>query len=164
MTALVIGTLSPRVFADDSQIITIADKMTFAEGVQVADAIRSECNLESKFANFVKAYLEEAHFQVHTTKEDLARQTGKVLDVHIISVHGSSGFWDGSGSGSMVTMRATLRENGEPLKSFAYYRKSVRRFAGVCDLLESCVNTLGRDVANWVAQTRSRTMRAESAP
>ena len=152
--ALIISVSASLVIAEETPIITIPDRMLFAEGTRVPAEVRSECDLENKLAGYVKAYLEKAHYKVNATHEDLAQLDGKILDVQIIGVHAAgpgTGSWE-TGGGSVVTIKAELKEGGNTIDTFSYYRKSVSGF-GTCGPLVNCVKTLGKDITSWLVKT-----------
>ena len=148
--ALTICAFCSRVCAEEAPIITIPDRMPFAEGTRVPAEVRSECDLENKLAGYVKTYLENAHYKVNVAHAGLAQLDGKILAVQIISVHAAgpgTGSWE-TGGGSVVTIKAELKENGNTIDTFSYYRKSVSGI-GACGPLANCVKTLGKTFSGF---------------
>jgi len=153
LVALSISVISTPTFPDVLKTIILLDRMPYAEGVKVSDEVRAECKLETKLAESVKTHLEKTHFKVSVTQEEDIKRGGKFLDVRMIGVHADEFGWSWqTGGGSMVTIKAELKENGEMTNTFSYYRHSNRRFSGVCELLENCVNALGKDIARWIVR------------
>ncbi len=127
--------------------------MPFEQGIQVPADVRTECDLENKLAGYVRSYLEQAHYKVNVTHEDLDQLDGKVLAVRIIGVHATgpgTGSWE-TGGGSVVTIRVELQERGKTIDSFSYYRKSVSG-SGACGPLTNCVKKLWQDISKWLVK------------
>lgn len=151
--ALKISLSTSPLFAENIPVITIPDRMPFAQETRVPANVRTECDLENKLAGYVKSYLELAHYKVNVAHEDLDQLDGKVLAVRIIGVHAAgpgTGSWQ-TGGGSVVTIRAELQERGKTVDSFSYYRKSVSG-SGTCGPLTNCVKTLGKDISRWLVK------------
>jgi hypothetical protein len=153
VSALLTGVNAPPVFAEDPATITIPERMPFAAGTRVTDEVRTECDLEHKLAGYVKSYLEQTHYNIKVTHDDLAQLDDKHLAVQIIGVHAAgpgTGSWE-TGGGSVVTIKAELKEGGKTIDTFSYYRKSVSGF-GTCGPLANCVKTLGKDITRWLVK------------
>lgn len=150
--SLILAVISSPVFSGEPYHITVNDRMQFEEGIKVPDEVRKDCDLETKLAGYVKKYLENAHFAVSTVPAIDNKLRGKFLDVKMIGVHADDfGSWE-TGGGSMVVIKAELKENGKKIDTFKFYRKSNRRFSSVCSLLHNCVNTLGKDITKWMVR------------
>jgi len=152
IVSLSIAMISLPTFSDELPLIKISDRMPYAKGIKVPEKVRTECELESKLAKHVKSYLEKNRFKVSVIHGDGIKHSGQFLDVRMIGVHGDDfGSWE-SGGGSMVVIKAEFNQNGKTIDTFSFYRKSNRRFQGICGLLENCVKTLGKDISGWLVR------------
>ncbi|WP_299084717.1 hypothetical protein [uncultured Paraglaciecola sp.] len=141
--------LCGQVFADS---VVIDDEVGFAKNANVKSAVRNECNLEDKFANFLDQYISDAGMTVVRASSDEAKKVSKRLHVEIDRVHGAGGGgWTG---GKMVHAVGKLTENSKVIGSFAVQRTSsggaFGAFKGTCSLLGRDVKSMARDVSQWI--------------
>ena len=137
------------VFAES---VVIDDKVSFAEGADIKSAVKNECNLENKFADFLEQYISDAGITVVKSSSDDAKSINKRLHLEIDRVLGAGGGgWTG---GKMVHAVGKLTENGKTIGTFSVQRSSsggmFGAFKGTCSLLGRDVKSMARDVSEWI--------------
>ena len=135
-----------------AETVVIDDKVGFAKGASIKSAVRNECGLEDKFANFLEQYISDAGMTVVRASSDAAKGVSKRLHVEIDRVGGAGGGgWTG---GKMVHAVGTLKENGKIIGSFSVQRSSsggaFGAFKGTCSLMGRDVKSMARDVSEWI--------------
>tara|TARA_R110002111_G_scaffold162922_3_gene229258 strand:- start:62 stop:565 length:504 start_codon:yes stop_codon:yes gene_type:complete len=131
--------------------VVIDDKVSFAKDANIKSAVKNECKLEDKFANFLEQYISDAGITVVRASSDGAKSVNKRLHVEIDRVMGAGGGWTG---GKMVHAVGKLTENGKIIGSFSVQRSSsggmFGAFKGTCSLLGRDVKSMARDVSEWI--------------
>ena len=142
-------------FAKDSNAVVITDKAGYYDEKVIASNIVNECtNLGFKFSDSTRRYLEKQGFAV-SAAGDITNQTeGMSLKLTIINaVSAGNAFL---GHKKSVSIEAELYKDGELLDTFSRTRNSGGGFGagfkGSCTVLHRCANTLGKDVASWMAK------------
>jgi hypothetical protein len=135
-----------------AETIVIDDKVVFAKGSNIKPAVKNECGLENKFANFLEQYISDTGISVVRASSDGAKGVSKRLHVEIDRVAGAGGGgWTG---GKMVHAFGTLTENGKVIGSFKVQRSSsggaFGAFKGTCSLMGRDVKSMARDVSQWI--------------
>jgi hypothetical protein len=139
-----------HVFAES---VVIDDKINFAKGADIKSAVKNECGLEDKFANFLDQYISDTGITVVRASSDAAKSVDKRLHIEIDRVVGAGGGgWTG---GKMVHAVGKLTENGKVIGSFSVQRSSsggaFGAFKGTCSLLGRDVKTMAKDVSKWLS-------------
>jgi len=62
----------------------IDDKVSFAKDANIKSAVKNECKLEDKFANFLEQYISDAGITVVRASSDGAKSVNKRLHVEMI--------------------------------------------------------------------------------
>ena len=140
------------VVADDAAPIYIPTEVKFDEKAAVRIAVRNECGLEIKLANWIKTYADRVHVPVKMALGETPPCGSRILDVRITQVMGAGGgAWSGSKSVQVV---GELREGDKVISTFGGSRVSgggaFSGFKGTCSILGRCVKALGKDIAYWL--------------
>lgn len=130
-------------------VLVIKD-IVFGADVFVSDAVKNECQLLSGLSNAIKTNA-EAHY-ASVLEGSAATTNADVLSVEVVNlVGGGGGAWSG---GKSIMLKGTLSRQGKVLGNFRAMRASTGGvfggFKGTCAILNRCVKTLGKDVANWL--------------
>lgn len=135
---------SASVFAADDTI-GIPNTVPFAQGIDVPDAVRNECQLGEK----VSSFLQKDAPNVKVTDNP---NQGRYLDMSITEVFASGGgAWSGP---KWMTVTGSLLENGKKVASFRAKRFSTGGafggFKGTCAIVGRCTKTIAADIAGWL--------------
>ncbi len=119
----------------------------FAEGSVATDAVKRECQLETK----IPAYLVQADPSV-TLLDSLKGAKGRVLEMEIVEVLGPGG---GALSGpKRVVVKGKLYQGGKMIGSFTDVRTSLGgvfgNYSGTCRILARCARTIGKDIRRFL--------------
>ena len=130
-------------FGGDAEI-GIPKAVPYAQGVQVSDAVKNECQLGEKVSEFL---LHDANVKVSDKPNE-----GRYLDMSITEVFASAGgAWSGP---KWMTVTGTLMENGKKVASFRAKRFSTGGafggFKGTCSIVGRCTKTIAEDIAGWL--------------
>ena len=141
----------------------------FNQDAFIKDAVKRECNLEGKLAQFIEDNASDQYSNIITDASKHAK--GQVLSITIEQVDGSRGqggwgrssLWGGGRGGNMVGVKGTLTQGGKTLGNFKALRVTgggaFGGFKGACAMLGRCVKTLGADIAGWLENpTRNSTL------
>jgi hypothetical protein len=135
-----------------AETITVPAEVPFAEGLDVTNAVRTECTLQTRLPQFI---VDGAGRGLDVVIGDTAAATsGKVLQLEFTNILGfGGGAWSGPKS---VTVTGKLYENGQLIGNFVASRYSTggafAGFKGTCSILGRCIETLGVDIARWLAK------------
>ncbi len=139
--------------SNPSKRVTLITPIPFAESAEVREDIRDECRLQEKLAGFIKQFSAEENIQVRMSSGPAASVDGQVLQVSITDVYAPGG--GAFSGGKSVTVKGALTENGQSLGSFKARRISgggpFAVFKGTCDIVGRDVETLGSDIAGFLA-------------
>lgn len=127
--------------------VKVLRAIPFSEGSQIADKIRSECQLQTHLPHF----LDQQSKQVTLVDADPGK-AGLVLELSIEAVYApGGGAWSGS---KWMAVVGTLREDGRKVASFSAKRLSGGgMFAGskgTCAIVGRCAKAIGSDIATWL--------------
>ena len=124
----------------------------FAEGLQVRNAVRNECQLLTKLPGFVQTFAQDQYAGIDIAAK---RSTGSdYLEVQIVDLpRHKKNAWAGR-SGQWVGIKGSLLRKGKKTVSFTASRSSMGGFMGAykgtCALLGRCTKALGKDIAAWL--------------
>ena len=124
----------------------------YAENAQVRDAVRQECELDSKLPAFVQQYAKANGMAVALKSDSLDTRKGKVLVLEITNVTApGGGAWSGAKS---MSIAGKLYDHGKLVGDFTGSRYSGGGFfggyKGTCSIVGRCSKALGKDVADWL--------------
>src|SRR4051812_16826192 len=121
--------------------LALPQKVSFDKNVNVPDAVRKECGLEAKVAEYVKS--SASGFE--------AGKGGKSLDMKISGLLATGG--GGFSGPKSVTVSGTLREGGKVKGTFTAMRHSSGGpfgGGGTCAILDRCAKAIGKDIGAWL--------------
>ena len=134
-----------------AETITVPAEVPFAAGIDVTEAVRNECTLQTRLPKFI---VDGAERGVDVVIGDTAAEnaSGKVLQLEFTNILGfGGGAWSGPKS---VTVTGKLYENGQLIGNFVASRYSTGGafggFKGTCSILGRCIETLGVDIGRWL--------------
>jgi len=154
---LLIGfSLVTSAYAGDVKV-TVASEVPFSESSSVREAVKTECNLQTKLPQFIAEYANEYGVEV-TLEEKPNKKKGSYLWLEITQVHASGGgAWSGPKS---VSVAGTLFKEGKQESQFTATRYSTGGFfgayKGTCSIAGRCVKTLGSDIAKWLKKPKNK--------
>lgn len=131
----------------------VIKQIGFSQESNVREAVRNECNLDGKLAGFIEKNAADQYSHI-LNNSNSTTPDAQVLTIEIEQVQGGAGgAWSG---GKMVLINGKLTQNGKELGNFKGKRFSgggvFAGYKGTCSILGRCVKTLGKDVAQWLAQ------------
>ncbi|MGB4858066.1 MAG: hypothetical protein WBP11_01940 [Dokdonella sp.] len=137
--------------AAQAQAVQLHKPVPYAQENDVSDAIKKECHLGEKLADFVKA---KSSVPVELTSQAPNRASGRVLQMEISdAVSMGNAFM---GHQKFAKVKGTLFENGKKVASFKARRNSMGGafggFKGSCSVLGRTVAAIGADVGKWLAK------------
>jgi len=146
----------PLIAGAGSHDVVMLRAVPYAEDAFVRPAVRDECRLETRVADFIVAASGGA---VSTVAELPGNGETSVLDVRIADTTESGNAF--AGRHKSLTLQGELRENGKVVGTFRARRSTMGGvfggYRGNCSFLARCAKALGRDVAQWL---RNPTMNA----
>lgn len=127
--------------------VQVLQTIPFAEGSGASDAVKNECELQTKVPHFLHEYSDQV--QLVTGKPDTK---GRVLELRISGVQApGGGAWSGAKS---MTVLGTLRDGGKEVASFTATRYSgggmFGGYKGTCAIIGRCARAIGKDIAEWL--------------
>lgn len=144
LTAALSLSMTVSAFADTVQI---PSKIPFAEGIDVSEAVRTECQLGDKVSSFIKKFGKK-NVEVSLGGE----LSGSYLNAEITNVFApGGGAWSGP---KWLEVSGTLMEGDKNVASFRAKRFSTGGafggFKGTCSILGRTTKALGKDIAKWL--------------
>ncbi|MFZ2171048.1 MAG: hypothetical protein WAW61_15595 [Methylococcaceae bacterium] len=135
----------------------IIKPISFKKDAYISDAVKQECDLDSKLTQFIKENAAGQYANI-VTDSNTGPADAQILTVEIEEVQGAAGgAWFGAKS---VVIKGTLSQQGKILGDFKARRYSgggmFAGYKGTCAILGRCVKTLGRDVAEWLIHPASQ--------
>ena len=124
----------------------------FEEGLAVSEAVKKECQLETKIIDFAEEFA-KGDFDKIDMMDSVSESTpGKAVKIVITDVAGAKG---GIYSGpKYVAIKATLWQDGKVAGTLSSRRSTgggaFGGYKGTCSLLGRCAKALGKDVATWL--------------
>lgn len=127
--------------------VKVKRTIPFSEGSGASDAVKSECQLETK----VPAFLAQFSKSVELVDGSLG-SAGRVLELSISEVHAPGG---GAFSGAKsMSVTGTLRQDGKKIGSFTARRYSgggvFGGYKGTCGIVGRCAKAIGKDISRWL--------------
>lgn len=152
--ALLTLALSSSAFAGDKNVSLTANA-DYQNKAIIPSKITTECtDLGTQFAQSTKKYLEASGWNVSMSGDNMPTKEGDMLKLEILNAMSSGNAF--IGHHKSVAVSATLYRNGTVVDTFTSSRDSsggfMGGFKGSCSVLNRCVNTLGNDIAKWMAK------------
>jgi len=135
--------------------LSLQKRAVFEKGSGATDAVKNECNLETKIPEFVQSFAKKDFDKINMVDTASAGTPGKALSIRITGVSGSKG---GTTTGPKnLTIKGTLWQNGKVAGTFSASRFTTGGvswigYKGTCSMLGRCAKTLGKDVAGWLRE------------
>jgi hypothetical protein len=127
--------------------ITVPKKVPYSKDVHIPDAVRAECGLEQKTAEYVRDALGGKFDKVSVADSVSGSTPGKALSLKITSVLApGGGAWSGPKS---VTVEGTLYDGGKTIGSFTARRHTTRGH-GTCGMLQRDAKEIADDISKWI--------------
>jgi hypothetical protein len=131
------------VHADEK--VMISSTIPYENSEAANDDIRKECDWNQQLA---KNIVKESNSTVEATDKDLAKISGKKLEIMIDHVHAIGG---GSFTGpKWAHIRGKLSNNGKVIGNFEALRRTIGGSFKACSTLNNLGEELGQDVAGWL--------------
>jgi len=138
--------------AKPTKKVTIAELIPYQKGAPIAKNILAECTLNEQLSKYIQSYSAQQNVAINRVAGTTAKNRGNVLLVEINDAVSSGNAF--IGHRKYVKISGTLYNNSRKVASFTGTRFSGGGFwggfKGSCAVLERTVNTLGKDVAQWL--------------
>ena len=130
--------------------VTISKSIPFADDSGVTDAIRDECEFDTRVPEYIKKESKRS-VDVVLSDKPLEEAGGKVLFLEVSNIFGlGGGVFSGSKS---AIVSGELKENGEVIGSMSVRRHSIMgMMPGTCSILKRISKAIGEDVAEWLKE------------
>lgn len=126
--------------------LSVPKKVPFEKGIHVPEAVRAECALEQKVADYLREAASGEH-QVKVVDSVSAKTPGKALGLTITAVLAPGGGpWSGPKS---VTVKGVLWDNGKQIGNFTA-RRHTGGGGGTCGMLARDAKEIANDIAKWL--------------
>ena len=134
--------------------VAVSSTVNYQDQDIIPGNILSECGqLGSSFSSSTEKYLRDNGWQVSALNGEPAAGTGKQLKLQVANAFSAGNAF--TGHRKSVSIIAELYEDGQLVDTYRQTRNSSGGFAGgfkgSCSVLYRCTNTLGNDVAKWMA-------------
>jgi hypothetical protein len=144
--------------------VLVIKQIGFKNDAYIRDAVKKECDLIGKLTQFIEENATAQYAKIITDSTSVPNNA-QVLTIEIEQVESGGGGWSGrrglfgGRGGRNVGIKGKLTQQGKQLGSFKGLRYSgggaFGGFKGTCAILGRCVRTLGKDVAEWLANPTS---------
>lgn len=136
--AAMLALSAPAALADG---VKIGKKIPYAQGASIRAAIREECDLENRMAQFIQEYAKGKVEAVDNVK----KAKGRVFDAKISGAWSAGGPW----GAASILVEGELRENGKVVGTVAS-RRNTTRGTRECSKLEVSGRKVAEDIAGWL--------------
>ena len=130
--------------------ITISQSIPFAEDSGATDALKEECEFQTRLPAYIKKEAKRS-VDVVLSEAPLEDVEGKTLSLEITNMYGLGG---GAYSGSKsAVVSGELKENGEVIASMSARRHSIMgMMPGTCSIMKRIAKKMGEDIADWLKE------------
>lgn len=134
-----------------AQSVQMQATVPFAQDNDISDAIKNECELPQRLANYIKT---SSSVPVELVAGPLdTGAAGRVLQLEIADAVSMGNAW--LGHQKYAKVRGTLYQNGAKVASFKGRRNSMggafAGYKGSCSVLDRTIEALGEDIGLWLA-------------
>lgn len=136
LSVLVLTAIAPVAGAAE---ITVPASIPYAEGLDVREAIRKECNLEAELS---KGLVEYGGGRIAIG--DAKGAKGKVFEGKITGVWAAPGPW----GAASILVEGELKERGKVIGTVAS-RRNTTRGGGACGKIAVSTRAVAKDIAEW---------------
>jgi len=149
-----VGVLSCAAGVADERRVAVSSSAAYYDENVIASNILSECSdLGSSFSVSTEQFLQQNGWRVTPLDGEPSAGAGKQLKLRIINALSAGNAF--LGHRKSVSVIAELYDDGQLVDSYRETRNSSGGFSGPfkgsCAVLYRCTNTLGSDVAKWMA-------------
>jgi hypothetical protein len=135
--------------AEETGGVRVLRTIPFSAESGASQNVQDECQLQTKVPQFLGSFSKSVELVDGPLGTD-----GRVLELEISQVHApGGGAWSGAKS---MTVKGTLRENGEEIGTFIATRYSgggaFGGYKGTCGIVGRCAKAIGKDIAGWLAK------------
>lgn len=138
--------------------LSIMKIAAYSPSARPTEAVRKECQLDTKLPNYISAYAKRHFDQVAFVDSVSPTTPGKVVTAKITYILAPGG---GAYSGpKSLTMEGVVRDNGKVIGTFTARRQVFAHVrpgvivigagASTCGLMDKVAKELGKDVALWL--------------
>ncbi len=144
--------LAAMSFNAGADVVLVQASTPYSDEAHVRDAVKSQCQLDSKLPEFVRDFAKADGIDVELSSDAVNTHKGKVLMLEITGVEApGGGAWSGAKS---MSVAGKLYQNGKVVGDFTATRYSGGGFfagyKGTCSIIGRCSKTLGKDIATWL--------------
>ena len=131
--------------------ISVSSTIEFSEGAVIKGAIKRDCELTTRFPEFIDLFGEELGVDI-VVSDDAGRSDPMFLHVEMTdAVSEGNAFL---GHRKFVTAKGTLYQGGKEVASFVGQRQSgggaFGGYKGSCSVLGRSIKALGKDIVMWL--------------
>jgi hypothetical protein len=146
------GNINTSEKAFDGKPVAVARTITFSEESGVRDAVRDQCNLQTKTPKFIKKFGKTYNVNVKLVDDLEASSIDRKLHVTITEVHAPGG---GAFSGpKWMQVEGKLTVNGKVIATVKDKRGTTGGYfavyKGTCAIIGRCTEAIGKDLALWL--------------
>jgi hypothetical protein len=132
--------------------IAVQKEIEFAEGSNVREAVKSECELQTMTPEFVEQFGRQRGLNVQLVEDLGTTDIDRKFVIEITEVHAPGG---GAFSGpKWMVAEGILIENGREVASVRSRRNTTggyfAAYKGTCDIVGRCSEAIGDDFARWL--------------
>lgn len=136
--------------------VAVQRSIPFAEDAEVRQAVREQCELQTKTPSFIQKNGPRHGVNVELV-DDLSRaDADRRLHLTIVNVRAGAG--GGFAGGMWMQVEGRLTENGRTIATVKNRRVTTggyfSQFKGTCDIIGRCTQAIGQDLAKWLADPR----------
>ena len=151
---LLSGAIFPAWAAEPVTSVVIPKEIAYSNKDVIDSAIVAECALPTRTAELLIQALTAADIEHKSVDKASPKSGTNVLQLEIASAtSGGNAFM---GHYKAVTVTGKLFQNGKEAGNFVVTRKSgggaFGGFKGSCAVLGRCAETIGKDIAKWLAE------------
>lgn len=135
-------------------VLNLQKAVPYKSGITVPPAVKLECDLPKKLAEYTKASAENDYAKINVLDNPSKNAPGRTLTMQIVGIDAAAG---GVYTGKKgVSIEGSLWDNGKMIGNFQATRYSTGgasfgyQYKGTCAILARDVKTLGKDVAKWL--------------
>ncbi len=138
--------------AEADGTLALLKPVGFAEDAIVRDAVRDECQLQTKVPDYIAQAAKASPHQIQYTADIDSAGPGRSLTVEIVDIGEFGNAF--TGRQKSMTLEGELREGGQVIGSFRARRQTMGGmwggYKGNCSFLHRCAKSLGKDIVKWL--------------
>lgn len=136
--------------------VAVQETIPFSEDADVRQAVKDQCELQTKTPNFVKVFGRRNGIDVQLVDNLDKTDIDRKLYLTITEAHAPAG---GGFSGlKWMIVDGELHENGKKIADVKSRRNTTggyfAAYKGTCDIIGRSTEAIGQDLANWLKDPR----------